>query len=107
VANVVGLELAVGEVPDLDKLVPAARHDDGVGGVGGEADARNPLGVVVLGDGVLALSEGVPQLDGLVAGAGHDLTVVGRESNRQNVAGVANEAAGALAAGKVKIDPTK
>lgn len=107
--------------PRLDELVPAAGHDDRVGGDRGEADAADPLaaragqrggcrepaakqeatprrrwtaafgllgptagrrvsqlevdarvGLLVL-DGVLALAEGVPELDGLVTGAGHDL----------------------------------
>lgn len=58
----------------LDSLVPARRHDDGVLGHRGEAHAGDPLGVAVrLANGVLALAQGVPQLDGLVAGAGHDL----------------------------------
>ena len=53
---------------DLDQLVPASRHDDGVGGHWGEADAGHPLRVTIgLGNGVLALADGVPQLDGLVA----------------------------------------
>lgn len=36
VADQVGAELAVGQVPDLDELVPTSRDDDGVsrGGVG-------------------------------------------------------------------------
>lgn len=42
-------------------------------------------------DGVLALGQGVPQLDGLVSGAGDDLTVVRGESNRHNVLGVVLE----------------
>ena len=99
-ANVVGAQLAVGQVPDLHELVPAARHDDGVGGVGRKADARDPLGVVVLSDGVLALSKDVPQLDGLVAGSRHDLTVVRRESDGQHITSVANKAASAKAAGQ-------
>lgn len=45
-------------------------------------------------DGVLADSQGVPQLDGLVSGSRHDLTVVGRESHAQNILGVSDEAAG-------------
>ena len=36
----------------------------------------NPVSVHVLGDGILALSKGVPELDGLVATAGDDLTVI-------------------------------
>merc|ERR1719487_439977 len=48
VAEVVRAELALGELPDLDDLVPSSRDDDGVHGVGREADARDPLGVAVL-----------------------------------------------------------
>ena len=52
-------------------------------------------------DGVLALGEGVPQLDGLVPAGGHDLPVVGGESNRQNVLGVVLEPAGGLPSAQV------
>ena len=31
VANVVGLQFAVGQVPDLDVLVPSGRDNDGIG----------------------------------------------------------------------------
>ena len=48
VAVVVGLELAVGQVPHLDGAVPAGRDDDRVGHVGREAHARHPVGVSVL-----------------------------------------------------------
>ena len=58
----------------LDELVPAGRHDDRVGSDRREADTGHPLGVAVrLADGVLALAQRVPQLDGLVAGPRHDL----------------------------------
>lgn len=50
--------------------------------------------MALLGDGVLAVTEGVPELDGAVAGAGDDLTVVGREGDGEDVVGVADEAAG-------------
>ena len=73
VAGQVGFQLAVVQVPDLDELVPTARDDQRVLGGRREADAGHPLGVVLIGDGVLALGQGVPQLDGLVAGTGHDL----------------------------------
>jgi len=85
VANVIRAELAVVQVPNLDLLIPTGRNDDGVGGGGRETNAGNPLGVVVLSDGVLALSKGVPQLDGLVARCRDNLTVVSRESNAQDV----------------------
>jgi hypothetical protein len=91
----VGAELAVGQRPDLDELVPASRHNDG--GIEGrrEANARDPLSVALLDNGELALTKGVPQLHRLVARTRHDLTVIGREGNRQNVLGVAHEATGA------------
>ncbi len=70
VSNEVGPELAAREVPHLDELVPTARNDQGVLSGGREADARHPLTVAILGvgrgaDGVLAVTKGVPQLDGL------------------------------------------
>jgi len=96
VANQVGAELAVGQTPDLDELVPPGGDDQRNALGRGEPDAAHPLGVALLTDGVLALSEGVPQLDGLVAGAGDNLPVVGREGHGQNVLGVAHEAPGGL-----------
>merc|ERR1719199_2042825 len=91
VAGEVGFQLAVVQVPDLDELVPAAGHDQRVLGGRGEADAGDPVGVVLLDDGVLALGEGVPQLDGLIAGTGDDLTVVSGEGDGVDVLGVALE----------------
>lgn len=85
----------------LDELVPAGGDNDGVLGVGAEADARNPLGVALLGDGELAVTEGVPELDGAIAGTGDDLTVVGGEADGENVVGVADETAGGGAGGKL------
>ena len=62
VADVVGLQLAVGQVPHLDVLVPPSGDDDWVLVVGGEPDAGDPVLVAVLLDRVLALGKGVPQL---------------------------------------------
>ena len=98
---VVALELAVGQVPDLDELVPAGGDDDGVLGKWGESDTGDPLGVALLLDGVLADSQSVPQLDGAVTGGGDDLAVVGGKGDGENVLGVANEAAGGVARGQV------
>ena len=42
-------------------------------------------------NGVLADTEGVPQLDGLITRTGDNLTVVSGESDRQDILGVANE----------------
>ena len=49
--------------------------------------------MALVGDGVLAVSESVPQLDRPVARAGNDLSVVGGEGDGENVVGVADEAA--------------
>jgi hypothetical protein len=76
---------------DLDKLVPASGNDDRVLGVGAEADARSPLGVALVGNGVLAVTEGVPELDGSVARTGNDLAVVGGEADGEDVVGVTDE----------------
>lgn len=85
----------------LDELVPASGDDDGVLGVGREAHARHPLGVTLVGDGVLAVTEGVPELDRSVAGTGNDLAVVGGERDGEDVVGVSNEAAGGVAGGEL------
>merc|ERR1719323_2812542 len=101
VTNVVGLQLAVGQVPDLDVLVPSGGDNDGVGGVRGEPDTADPVRVTLITDGVLALSQGVPQLDGLVPAGGHNLPVVGGEGHGQHVLGVVLEPAGCLPGAQV------
>jgi hypothetical protein len=85
----------------LDELVPTGRHDDGVLGVGREAHARDPLSVALVGDGVLAVAERVPQLDGPVARSRDDLTVVGGEGHGEDVVGVADEATGGGTGGEL------
>ena len=78
----------------LDELVPARGDNDRVLGVRAEADARNPLGVALVSNGVLAVAQGVPELNGPIARSGDDLTIVGREGDRKNVIGVADESPG-------------
>ena len=85
----------------LDELVPAGGDNDGVLGVGAEANAGDPLGVALVGDGELAVTEGVPQLDGAVTGTGDDLTVVGGEGDGQNIVGVADKGAGGVTGGQL------
>lgn len=57
--------------------------------------------MALVGDGVLAVAEGVPQLDGAVPRAGDDLAVVGGEGDGEDVVVVADEAAGGLARGEL------
>lgn len=85
----------------LDHLVPSGGDDDGVLRVGGESHARDPLGVAFVSDGVLAVTEGVPQLDGSVTRSGDDLTVVGGERDGENVVVVSDETTGGLASGEL------
>jgi hypothetical protein len=83
----------------LDLLVPASR-DDGVGVGGGlllvlgggvESDGGNPVLMALVGDGVLALADGVPDLDGSVSAGRDNLSVVGRERDGKNVTSVADK----------------
>lgn len=106
VTNEVGAELAVVEVEDLDNLIPSSRDNQGVGGVGGECHSGDPLSMgITVRDGVLALTESVPQLDGAVTGSRDDLTVVRGEGNGENVLAVTDESAGGLS--RVQVPKTK
>ena len=57
--------------------------------------------MALVGDGELAVTKGVPQLDGAVTGTGDDLTVVGGERDGQDIVGVADETTGGSASGKL------
>ena len=57
--------------------------------------------MALVGDGVLAITEGVPELDGEVARSGDDLAVVGGEGDGQDVVGVADKAAGGRTGGQL------
>jgi len=67
VSDVVGLQTAGRELPNLDKLVPSAADNDWVLGVGAESHAGNPFGVSLVGNGEFAVAEGVPQLDSTIS----------------------------------------
>lgn len=101
VSSVVPLELAVGEVPDFDQLVPSGRYNNWILGKWRKSDTGHPLGVALLLDGVLANSQSVPQLDGSVASGRNDLTVVSRESDREDVLGVSNKSSGSVSTCKI------
>ena len=57
--------------------------------------------MTVVNDVELALSKGVPELDGSVSGSGDDLSVVGGEGDGENVTGVADELSGGQTSVKV------
>lgn len=95
VASEGGAQLAVGQIPNLYGLIPRAGNNGGANRVGGEPNTRNPIGMgVLILNSVLALAEGVPQLDRLVAGGGDDLAIINGECDGEDVLGVSDEAAG-------------
>jgi len=94
VSHQVGSELAVAEVPDLDNLVPSSRNNKRLVEVGGESHAGNPLSVAVFSHGVLAFTQSVPQVDGLVTRTGDNLSVVSGKGNTQHIVGVVDESLG-------------
>lgn len=57
--------------------------------------------MALVSDAVLAVTQGVPELDGTVTRAGDDLAVVGRERDGEDVVGVADEGAGGSTAGEL------
>jgi hypothetical protein len=63
----------------LDNLVPTCANDNRVLRIRAESNARNPLSVALVGDSVLAIPKGVPELDSTIAGTRDDLTVIGGE----------------------------
>ena len=102
VAGESGAELAIGQIPDLNGPIPGAGDNSRLQGIGGEPDAGDPIGVgVLILNGVLALAEGVPELNRLVAGGGDDLAVIDGEGDGEDVLGVADEAAGGGAGSEV------
>lgn len=85
VSIMVQLQFAVGQIPDLNGAIPTSRDDDWIHLIRWETNARDPIAVTIFLNGVLALSQSVPQLDGLVARSRDNLTVVSWESNGENV----------------------
>jgi len=76
VTDVIRLQLAIGQIPDLDEFVPAGGHDDGIRVGRGESDARNPVRMNLILNRVFADAQSVPQFDCTVARTRHDLSVV-------------------------------
>ena len=77
----------------LDKFVPSSRHNDWVLWVRAEPYTADPFRMAFVGDGELAVSQRVPQLDGAVAGPRYNLAVVGGERDGEDVIGVTDKAA--------------
>jgi hypothetical protein len=86
-------KLAVGQSPNLDETVPTARNNKRNRLRRAEPHARNPLGMTIRirSNGVLALSQSVPELDTLITRSRNDLTVVHAECHGQHVLRVTDE----------------
>jgi len=91
--------------PDLDETVPSTTDDEGDLHGRAEINTGDPFRVAVtgtavlllVGHGELVLSQRVPELDGLVAGGGNDLSVVEGKGDGEDVFLVADEPASGLA----------
>ena len=95
-------QLTVAQIPNLDSLIPRRRDNGGLTRAGTEPNTANPIGVsITILNGVLALTEGVPELDSTVTGSRNDLTVVDRESDGENVLGVTDEPASGGTGGEI------
>lgn len=115
-------------VSHLDQFVPSAGDDDGVTAVWGETDTGHPLGVTFVLrkqherirhkhadevriyqstnlylNRVFAHAQRVPQFDGFIPRARHDLTVIGREGHAQHIFGVSHKMTGCSSTTK-KVD---
>ena len=77
VVIVILLQTAVGQVPVLDHTIPVREYNNWVVFDGGEVYAGYPVSVIFLLEidlaSVLALGKSIPQLDGLVSAARHNL----------------------------------
>ena len=86
--DVIGLQLAVRQVPHLNVFIPAGGDDDGILVVGGERSSPShcvppPGGCTCTGQGCSTAC--------LVPGPGNYLTIVSGERNRHDVLGVVFE----------------
>jgi len=97
----VSLEAARAELPDLNKLVPSRADNNGVLRIRAKSHARNPVLMSLLGDSELAVTKSVPELDCPIAGSGNNLSVIGREGDRENIIGVSNKSAGGSTGGEL------
>lgn len=94
--SILGKGVLNAEASYLDQLVPSSADNYRVLGIRREANARDPVGVALVGDGEFAVSESVPQLDCSIAGARNDLSVVCGEGNGEDIVGVADKGTGGV-----------
>ena len=96
VTNEIVAELAIGQTPDFDETIPSAGHNEGHLHAGRETDAGDPFIVSIrVGsrriNGILAFSEGIPQLNRFVPRPGDYLTIDDRKGHREDILCMADE----------------
>lgn len=80
-----------GVVPNLDSSIPRSRDDNRSLQVIIVSDAGNPVGMSVLLNSEFTNTMDVPNLKVFIDGSRSDLSVIGRERNREDIFGVTNE----------------
>lgn len=85
VSGMIDLQLAVGQVPHFNHMVPAGRHNYWVRVIRWEPHARHPIIVTILLNRILAFCKRIPQFDGFIAGTRHNLAVIHGKCNAQHV----------------------
>jgi len=88
-------------LPDLKSSVPTASGEVGVLGNGGVSDAGDPISVVVVFVGVLAVSKSVPQLETSISTSRDDLSIILGETDSVDFLGVTSEASGGLSGSEI------
>jgi len=88
-------------LPDLESTVPTNSGEVGVLGNWGVSNTGNPVRVVVVFVGVLAVSKSVPELEGSVSTSGDDLSVIKGESDGVDFLGVTLEDSGGLTGSQI------
>ncbi len=89
-SNEIVAQLTVRQGKDLHETIPPARDDEGHALAGTESHTGHPFGVSlgIRANGILAFSQCIPQLDGLVARSADNLTVVDAECHAQDILGM-------------------
>lgn len=83
-------------VPHFDLFIPSSSDEKRGLSIGGESNSGDPVGVTVLLNSVLAVSDGIPDLDEVISSSRSNLSVVRGESDGQDILVVGNESSGGL-----------
>ena len=88
-------------IPDLDSLIPGSGYDDWFLYIVEVSNSGNPVGVMVLVNGVLADTMDVPNFEVLIDGTGSYLSIIRGEGNREDIFGVTDKSLSSLSSLKI------